>query len=174
MKKLCSPLWPVSIKLKTLLQGAEQWGKCKEGRNGMHLPPPWRRSVSAACFSILHRDSMVATSGGIEITPILLVHPQIPVLFRLWLNVPRQNSTPGCKVLHLASVLESRMKRSRGNTPWTSSSTAFQSTRVCKQKQEVSNWRKHHWLNSLCQARWSCPHLSVGLSLHRCWLWRQC
>lgn len=174
MKRLCSPLWPVSIKLKTLLQGAEQWGKCREGRNGKPLPPPRCGSVPAASFSILRRDSTVATSGRIEIILTLLVHPQFAVLFRLWLNVPRQNSTPGQKVLHLASVLDSRMKRSRGNTPWTSSSTAFQSTSVCKQKQEVSNWRKHHCHNSHCQARWSCLHLSVGLSLHHCWLWRQC
>lgn len=76
--------------------------------------------------------SLVASSGRIDITPALLILPQIPVLFRLWLNVPIQNSAPGWKVLRLASVLDSSMKKSGGNTPQTSSSTVFQSTQQLK------------------------------------------
>lgn len=47
MKRLFSPLWPESIKLKTLLWGAEQWGKRREVRNGKPLP-------FSACSILLH------------------------------------------------------------------------------------------------------------------------
>lgn len=93
------------------------------------------------CSIFLHplRGELVATRGRTAITPMLFTHPWIPELLRLWLNVPRWDSTPSWKVLHLVSVLVSCTERSTGNTLWSSSSGAFQSTHVCKQKQEVSS-----------------------------------
>lgn len=128
-------LKPPLNRMPGLMQDRQQWWTS--------VPPTAWLSICTIFFRSLQGD-VVATHGRTAITPMLLAHPWIPALLRLWLNVSRLDSTPGWKVLHLVSVLISSAERSTGNTPWSSSSGVFQSTHVCKQEQEISSQSQQH------------------------------
>lgn len=128
-------------------------------------------SVPTASLSMLLRDSTVATSGRIKITLTLLICLQIPVLFRLWLNVPRQNSTPGEKFCTwLQCLVEEEL---REHTLDFFQHCLFECS--CVQTETRGQQLKKASLPQQTLPGGAMLSASVmGLSLHRCWLWRQC